>query len=207
MSRYTGPKCRKCRQIGSKLFLKGERCAKKCPLDHNKPYPPGQHGKSSLGKKSEFAKQKREKQKTRYMFGMNEKQFHLIFEKAEKKTGITGDNLLQLLERRLDNVVYRAGFATSRDQARQFINHGLFQVNGKKVNTPSFIVKSLDKFELSTSGKKTKVFENIKNLKLRPPRWMKIDVNKALGEIIDLPKNEDLEKSINSQTIIEFYSK
>ncbi|KKP39055.1 MAG: 30S ribosomal protein S4, small subunit ribosomal protein S4 [Candidatus Peregrinibacteria bacterium GW2011_GWF2_33_10] len=207
MARYTGPKCRRCRQVGIKLFLKGIRCTTKCPLDNAKPFPPGQHGKSNIGKKSEYGRQQREKQKMRYMFGMNEKQFRLMFEKASKKTGVTGDTLLQLLERRLDNVIYRAGFASSRDQAKQYVNHGLFKVNGRNVDMPSFLVKPNDKFEFKASAKKSKIFENLKNLKIRPPRWIKVDVVKGGGEIIDLPRKEDFEKAVAVQSIVEFYSK
>ncbi len=207
MSRYTGPKCRRCRQVSTKLFLKGERCMSKCPLDNNKPYPPGQHGKGHFAKKSEYAKQLREKQKARYTFGLSEKQFKLTFEKAERKAGITGENFFQLLERRLDNVVYRAGLAKSRNQARQYINHGIFEINGQKVDICSFIVKIGDKFEFTSSAKKTAIFEALKSMKIRPPRWIKVDIQKGSGEVIDLPKSEDFEKSINSQPIVEFYSK
>ncbi len=158
MARYTGPDCKLCRREGMKLYLKGERClTKKCPIER-RPYPPGQSGQARRRKPSEYALQLREKQKVRRIYGVLEHQFQILFEEAERRSGMTGENLLQLLELRLDNVIYRMGFASSRDQARQLVSHAHFRVNGTKVNVPSMQLKPGDVVTLDEGSAKTEYF-------------------------------------------------
>ncbi len=207
MARYTGPDCRQCRREGEKLFLKGEKCySEKCPFAKN-PTPPGQHG-ADRKKNSEYATQLREKQKTKRIYGLCEKQFRGYYDKAEKMRGITGENMLILLERRLDNTVYRLGLASSRSQARQIVNHGLITVNGKCVNIPSFLVKKGDVIGIKENKADKKVFSGIKEAKtLNLPKWLTFDNSAMTGTVIALPERADVEQKIEEHMIVELYSK
>jgi len=206
--RYTGPVCRLCRREGEKLFLKGDKCtSQKCPL-LKKNYAPGMHGtKSSFGKRSEFGRQLREKQKAKRIYQTTEKQFSRYYTLASKSTGITGDKMLQLLELRLDNVVYRAGFASSRRQARQVVGHGLIKINGRKCTISSRSVKLGDKVSVNPKTKGVKIFEGLDKKKDTSPKWLKTDLKKGEAEVAFMPEKDDLERSINAQLIVEFYSK
>lgn len=208
MSRYTGPKCRLCRREGMKLYLKGERCeTQKCAIVR-KNYSPGMHGpKGSFSKKSEYARQLREKQKAKRIYFIGEKQFEAYYEKALKTTDITSEALLKLLETRLDNVLYRSGFANSRSQARQIVNHGLVKLNNKKVSIPSAQVKVGDKFEISESNRNSPLFSNVSKRKDTSPKWLKVDLKSLNGEIIRRPEKAELESSIAGHLIVEYYSK
>ena len=207
MARYTGPDCRQCRREGEKLFLKGEKCySEKCPFAKN-PTPPGQHG-ADRKKNSEYATQLREKQKTKRIYGLCEKQFRGYYDKAEKMRGITGENMLILLERRLDNTVYRLGLASSRSQARQIVNHGLITVNCKCVNIPSFLVKKGDVIGIKENKADKKVFSGIKEAKtLNLPKWLTFDNAAMTGTVIALPERADVEQKIEEHMIVELYSK
>ena len=207
MARYTGPDCRQCSREGEKLFLKGEKCySEKCPFAKN-PTPPGQHG-ADRKKNSEYATQLREKQKTKRIYGLCEKQFRGYYDKAEKMRGITGENMLILLERRLDNTVYRLGLASSRSQARQIVNHGLITVNGKCVNIPSFLVKKGDVIGIKENKADKKVFSGIKEAKtLNLPKWLTFDNAAMTGTVIALPERADVEQKIEEHMIVELYSK
>ncbi len=207
MARYTGPDCRQCRREGEKLFLKGEKCySEKCPFAKS-PTPPGQHG-ADRKKNSEYATQLREKQKTKRIYGLCEKQFRGYYDKAEKMRGITGENMLILLERRLDNTVYRLGLASSRSQARQIVNHGLITVNGKCVNIPSFLVKKGDVIGIKENKADKKVFSGIKEAKtLNLPKWLTFDNAAMTGTVIALPERADVEQKIEEHMIVELYSK
>lgn len=205
--RYTGPKCRLCRREGEKLFLKGERCeTQKCAF-LKRSYAPGMHGQG-FNKKTEYAKQLREKQKAKRIFGLSEKQFSGYNDKAnaQKKT-TTGNALLTHLELRVDNVLYRAGLATSRQQARQFVSHGLVLLNGKKIKTPSIQVKVGDTFAVKPAFQKNEVFETLKKSKLKVPTWLKVNMAQLSGEVLVVPEEKDFDKSINIQPVIEFYSR
>lgn len=199
--------CRLCRREGEKLYLKGLRCeSQKCPMI-SKNYPPGQHGQNVKRAKSEFLRQLREKQKAKRIFGLNERQFQNYYKKAVKVLGVTGHEFLKLLEKRLDNVMYRAGFASSRSQARQIVNHGLCFVNAKKVRAPNHMVKVNDKFEIKDKAKKFLLFEDVKNKKNMAPKWLKADLATLSGEVIAEPGKDDFEKSIQINLVIEYYSK
>ncbi len=211
MARYTEAKCRICRREGAKLFLKGERCfTTKCAMDrpHRPPSGPGQHGRARK-KLSEYALQLREKQKTRRTYGLLERQFRTFFEKAEKKKGVTGTNLLVMLETRLDNVVYRLGFASSRNQARQFVRHGLFTLNGRKVNIPSLRVKQGDVIEIPEKRRSIKaIAEAAENIGRRgTPNWLEADYAAFKGTVKAMPEREDIRTEVNEQLIVELYSK
>lgn len=206
MARYTGPTCRQCRREGMKLFLKGDRCyTDKCAFSRRS-YAPGQHGQDRK-KISNYGIQLREKQKARRIYGVLEKQFRKYYEKADKLRGITGENLLRLLEMRLDNAVFRLGLASSRTEARQLVTHGHFLVNGKKVNIPSYEVKVNDVItvcEKSRASEKFKVFaENPKAL----PAWIEGDVANFEGKIVAQPSREDIDVPVNETLIVELYSK
>lgn len=208
MGRYTGPSCRKCRAVGEKLFLKTKKCATaKCMLERRGSRP-GQHGKVRK-KESEYKIQLNEKQKLRNMYGMGEKQFRLCFEKASRMQGVKGNNLLLLLERRLDNVMMRAGFAGSRTQARQIVRHGHVLVNGKKVDIPSFLVRKGDKIEIrEKESSKKLVNSNIELTSGRTvPSWLKVNQEKTEAEVFLLPSLEELDHTINVQLVVELYSK
>lgn len=209
MARYTNAKCKLCRREGEKLFLKGDRCyTNKCEIEKRN-YPPGQHGRRRRGKPSKYNIQLREKQKIRRMYGLLEDQFHSYFEKAANQTGMTGTNLLQLLERRLDNIVYRLGFCSSRAMARQMIRHNHFQVNGTKVNIPSFLVTAGDR--IAPRDKSRKLFiiqESLKNLDTRQTvPYLDIDQGKMEGEFLEIPSRESIPVTMDEQMVVELYSK
>ena len=208
MARYTGAVCRLCRREGQKLFLKGERCySDKCSVAL-RGYAPGQHGQGRK-KTSEYGMQLRAKQTARRFYGVQENQFHHYFEIAERKQGITGDNLLRILESRLDNVVYRVGFASSRAEARQLVGHGHFEVNGKRVDIASYLLKAGDVVsicEKSRSSEKIKAVVEANSA--RPvPQWIDIDRNNLSAKVIALPTREQIEAPVEEQLIVEFYSK
>jgi len=206
MARYIGPSCRLCRREGQKLFLKGERCySTKCALD-KKSYAPGQHGQSRK-KLSDYGHQLREKQKAKRFYGILETQFRNYFEKAAKKKGITGDNLLIMLETRLDNTVFRMGFASSRKEARQLVLHGHFTVNGQKQNIPSFAVKEGDVVKVKEKSTSSPKFKEIKEMSISVPAWITVDVDKLEGKVIAMPRREDIDTPVAEHLIVELYSK
>ena len=208
MARYTGAVCRLCRREGTKLFLKGARCmSDKCAIAR-RAYSPGQHGRRRT-KLSNYAVQLREKQKVRRIYGIGEHQFRLYFKKAERAKGVTGSILLQLLERRLDNVIFSLGFATSRTEGRQIVKHKFAMVNSRPVNVPSYLVKPKDVVSIKSDAKKVKrIRENIKLTKERThPGWLLVDQEKLQGEIVKLPVREDVQFPIQEQLIVELYSK
>lgn len=208
MARYTGPSCRLCRRENLKLFLKGERCyTDKCAFERRQ-YPPGQHGQGRT-KFSSYGEQLREKQKVKRVYGLLEKQFRLTFNRAARKRGVTGDNLIAILESRFDNMVYRLGFAASRNDARQLIRHGHFTVNGTKVNIPSSILKPGDVVQpREKSTKIEKIKESIETAKQRGvPAWLEIDVEKFEGKVVALPKRDEITMPMNEQLIVELYSR
>ncbi|NLB18923.1 MAG: 30S ribosomal protein S4 [Syntrophomonadaceae bacterium] len=209
MGRYTASVCRQCRREGEKLFLKGDRCySPKCAIDR-KPYGPGQHGQGRPRKPTEYGLQLREKQKAKRVYGIMEKQFHNYFVKAERQSGITGENLLIMLERRLDNVVYRLGFAASRKEARQLIGHGHFMVDGKKVDIASFLVKPGQEIEIKQRSKESAKFKEIQAQAAyrNPPDWLELDVENLRGRVLALPKRENIEATIEEHLIVELYSR
>jgi small subunit ribosomal protein S4 len=208
MARYTDASCRLCRREGEKLYLKGERCTtNKCSISR-RPYAPGQHGQGRK-KLSEYGLQLREKQKARRYYGVLESQFRKYFDMAVKKKGITGENLLQILELRLDNVVYRMGLAASRPEARQLVRHGHFAVNGKKVNIPSYLVKLGDVVTVKDKSKSSPKMKDNKELAAgRPsPKWLEYDTEEMTGKIAALPLREDIDLPIKESLIVELYSK
>lgn len=208
MARYTGPVCRLCRREGMKLYLKGERCyTDKCAIDRRN-YAPGQHGQRR-SKQSEYGSQLREKQKVRRVYGVLENQFNTYFKKADRQTGITGDNLLTTLERRLDNVVYRLGFADSRAQARQFVRHNHFTLNGSKANIPSMQLKVGDVIKLKEKSKDSAIIKEIvEGLGQKtPPAWLELDVENLSGKVVALPNREDIDLPIQEHLIVELYSR
>jgi small subunit ribosomal protein S4 len=206
MARYTDASCRLCRREGQKLFLKGERCySTKCALEKRN-YAPGQHGQSRK-KMSEYGLQLREKQKAKRFYGLLETQFRNLFDKAAKRKGMTGENLLIMLESRLDNVVFRMGFASSRKEARQLVNHGHFTVNGKKVDIPSFEVKAGDVIKVKEKSTSSPKFKEIKEMTISVPSWITVDVDKLEGKVVALPKREDIDTPIEEHLIVELYSK
>ena len=208
MATYREAKCRLCRREGGKLFLKGDKCfSGKCPFE-KRPMAPGQHGLAAARKKvSEYGKQLREKQKVKRIYGVQEGQFRNVYEKADRMKGITGENMLSLLERRLDNVIYRMGIGGSRAQARQLVNHGHFLVNGKKVNIPSYTVKVGDIIAVRENKTSNKYFEAVKSAKVNPPKWLEFDSEKLQGKILALPQREDIDSQIAEHMIVELYSK
>lgn len=208
MARYTDAVCRLCRREGQKLFLKGDRCyTDKCSVDR-RTYPPGQHGQGRK-KPSEYGLQSREKQKTRRYYGVLESQFRKYFDMAERKAGVTGTNLLQILETRLDNVVYRLGMAMSRPEARQLVLHGHFTVNGKKVNIPSYLVKAGETISLCEKSRGLEKFKIVieSNASRVPPKWLDLDRNTLQAKVISLPQREDIDLPIEEHLIVELYSK
>jgi len=209
MARYIGPKCKICRRESEKLFLRGSRCfSDKCSFTR-RGYPPGAHGKTGRRKLSSYATQLREKQKVKAVYGILEQQFRKIFQDASRRTGATGDNLLIALERRIDNVIYHMGVASSRAQSRQYIKHGHILVNGKKVDIPSFLVKPNQTITITDALKKNSTVK--KSLDERDPEkivtWIKFDRNAVSGTIVRLPKREDITFPIQEHLIIELYSK
>ncbi|HHU17084.1 MAG TPA: 30S ribosomal protein S4 [Clostridiales bacterium] len=206
MARYTDASCRLCRREGQKLFLKGERCySTKCAIEKRN-YAPGQHGQSRK-KVSEYGLQLREKQKAKRFYGVLESQFRNYFDKAEKKKGITGENLLIMLETRLDNVVFRMGFASSRKEARQLVRHGHFTVNGRKQNIPSFAVKAGDVIKVKEKSASSPKFKEIKEMSISVPSWITVDVEKLEGKVVAMPSREDIDTPIAEHLIVELYSK
>ncbi len=210
MARYTGPRCRLCRREGMKLFLKGERCyTDKCAFERRS-YPPGQHGQAQMrAKRSDYGIRLREKQKVKRIYGVSEKQFKKYFDRADRMRGQTGHNLLQLLERRLDNVVYRLGFASSRAQARQMVVHGLFKVNGRTVDIPSYLVRPGEVIELKEKYRQNPyIQENLEAVVRRGvPQWLELDAENFKGTVKALPTREDVTMPIQEQLIVEFYSR
>ena len=207
MATYREAKCKLCRREGAKLFLKGEKCyMDKCPFN-KRPVAPGQHGVSRK-KVSEYGQQLREKQKTKRIYGVQEGQFRKYYETADRMKGVTGENMLSLLERRMDNVVFRMGLAGSRTQARQLVSHGHFVVNGRKVNIPSYIVKAGETVAVKESSKNNKFFEAVKGTKSgNMPKWVEFDTEKLEGKVIALPTREDVDSQIAEHMIVELYSK
>lgn len=208
MARYIGSVCKICRREGLKLFFKGDRCSTdKCSFERRS-YSPGQHGQSS-GKVSEYALQLREKQKVKRMYGLMETQFSNTFVKAEREKGITGENLISLLEKRLDNVVFRLAMAASRRQARMLITQGHFMVNGKKVTIPSYLLKENDTISIAAKSAKSGVFvENIASIDKRSvPQWLELDGKSLKGTVRRLPTRDDVTIPIQEQLIVELYSK
>lgn len=208
MARYTGPACKLCRREGQKLFLKGERCySGKCSVAQ-RAYAPGQHGQGRK-KTSEYGLQLRAKQRARRFYGVLESQFHHYFEMAERKPGVTGTNLLRILESRLDNVVYRVGFASSRAEARQLVTHGHYEVNGKRVNIPSYLLRAGDVVKVcaksADTDKMKAVFETNSG---RPvPQWIDVNAEAHEAKILNLPERDQIEAPVEEQLIVEFYSK
>ena len=206
MARYTDANCKLCRREGQKLFLKGERCySTKCAIERRN-YAPGQHGQARK-KQSEYGLQLREKQKAKRFYGVPETQFRNTFEKAENKKGQTGENLMIALETRLDNVVFRLGFAASRKEARELVTHGHFTVNGKKANIPSMEVKAGDVIKVKEKSQSSPKFKEIKEMSITVPSWMTVDVEKLEGKVVAMPRREDIDTPIAEHLIVELYSK
>lgn len=208
MSRYCESVCRLCRRENQKLFLKGDRCyTEKCSFER-RGYPPGQHGQGRI-KFSEYGLQLRGKQKIKRLYGLQEKQFRNLFEKAERMKGVTGSNLLSMLESRLDNAAYRAGFSTSRTEARQLIRHGHFCVNGVKVDIPSYLVKKGDVVEVREKSKNTLAIQNaLESVKRREiPQWLELDVAARKATVRDNPSREDITMPMEERLVVELYSK
>jgi len=209
LARYTGSVCRICRRENLKLFLKGDRCyGDKCAFDR-RGYAPGEHGQRRRGKLSDYGIQLREKQKVKRMYCLSEKQFRLTFEKADSQKGVTGTNLLVLLERRLDNVVYRLGFVNSRTQGRHLVRHRHFLVNGKKVNVPSYLIKVGDEITLGEKSQKVQVIGDAMEAVVRRgvPQWLELDKDKFKGVVKNMPVRDDLTMPMQEQLIVELYSK
>ncbi|MFO7941712.1 MAG: 30S ribosomal protein S4 [Bacillota bacterium] len=209
MARYTGPKCRICRREGEKLFLKGDRCfTEKCAMER-RPYPPGDHGQSRRRKQSEYGLQLREKQKTRRIYGVMEKQFHRYYEQAARRKGVTGELLLQYLERRLDNVIYRLGLASSRTEGRQLVRHGHFLVNGRKTDIPSYEVREGDVIDLKQASRQLPRFQELAELAAGRglPEWLSMDWENSRGIVMRLPNREDIDITVQEHLIVEMYSR
>jgi len=209
LANHMGSDCRICRRENVKLFLKGDRCySDKCAFDRRS-YPPGEHGERRGRKISDYGVQLREKQKIKRIYGLSEKQFHLFFERADRQKGITGANLLVALERRLDNVVYRLGFANSRTQARQLVQHSHFLVNGKKVNIPSLLVRAGDVVEVRERSRKIQLIQDSLDAVVRRgvPQWLDLEKDNLKGVIKNLPVREDLTMPMQEQLVVELYSK
>jgi small subunit ribosomal protein S4 len=206
VARDLGPKCRVCRREGMKLFLKGERClTEKCAIERRS-YPPGEHGRGRI-KQSEYLLQLREKQKARRYYGLLEKQFRNTYEKASRKSGVTGENLLRALETRLDNVVYRLGFAGSRAQARQLVRHGHFLVNGRRVNIPSYQVKPDDVITVRPGSKAQQLIRDATDLTASVAPWLQADHEGLTGKVLRMPERSEIDTPVQEQLIIELYSK
>ncbi len=209
MARYTGPSCKLCRREKMKLFLKGTKCfTEKCPVER-KNYPPGQHGLSRRAKVSDYSIQLREKQKVKRTYGVLETQFRNYFELASSQKGRTGENLVKLLERRLDNIIYRSGLAPSRKSARQLILHKHFKINGSVVNIPSYLLKAGDTIQVKDKSKQVKVFhESMKRIKDDMlPAWLQVDKSALKGTLLAIPERIDIPFTANEQLIVELYSK
>ncbi len=208
MARYTGAVCRLCRREGAKLFLKGDRCyTEKCSLSR-RDYAPGEAGRKRA-KESEYRIQLREKQKTKRLYGLLEKQFHHYYEMASRQKGITGENLLRIIESRLDNVVYRLGFAKSRAEARQQVRHGHIYVNGHRADIPSLRVRPGDLVSVAPKARELLVIKSalISNERVQVPAWLEVDIEKLQGSVLSLPSRDQIDADINEQLIVELYSK
>lgn len=211
MARHTGPVCRLCRREGEKLFLKGRKCyTEKCPVSRRQ-YPPGQHGPAHARrrKQSEYAVQLREKQKVKRMYGLHERQFRNLFERANKQSGVTGENLLTLLECRLDNIVFRMGFATSRNQARQLVRHRHIEVNGRVTDIPSYIMQPGDELAVRNASRDLLVVESSLESRTRPSlgEWLALDQKARVGRMVRHPERQDVPMAVQEQLIVELYSK
>ena len=206
MAKYTGADCRICRREGCKLFLKGERCtSKKCAMER-RPVIPGQHG-ASRKRVTEYGLQLREKQKVKRMYGILEKQFRKYYEDAVRMKGVTGANMLSLIERRLDNVVYRMGIGASRAECRQIVNHGHICVNGKRVNIASYRVNVGDVITIKESKQELEMFKDLKGMKIVMPKWLEFNTETLTGKVAALPVREDIDTDIKEQLIVELYSR
>ena len=206
MARSIDPKCKKCRREGMKLFLKGERClTEKCSIERRS-YPPGQHGRGRI-KQSQYLTQLREKQKAKRYYGVLERQFRNYYEKASRKSGVTGENLLRQLECRLDNIVYRLGFAASRAQARQLVRHGHFHVNGRRVNIPSFQVRPDDVLSVTTGTAAEATIRDATDLTASVAQWLQADHDNLTGKVLRYPDREEIDTPVQEQLIVELYSK
>ena len=207
MARYTGPR------EGEKLFLKGDRCfSPKCPFERDRGYPPGEHGRLAQFRRrrtSDYARQLREKQKARRIYGVLERQFRRYYREAERRSGLTGENLLIVLESRLDNVIYRLGFADSRAQARQLVQHGHFVVNKYRTSVPSYIVRPEDRIVLREGSRKRTYFQERAQIldEARVPNWLSLDANTMVARVLQLPTREDVTSDLNEQLIVEYYSR
>jgi len=211
MARYTGPVCKLCRREGEKLFLKGERCfTPKCAVER-RAYPPGEHGRYSgrRSRESDYSLQLRGKQKAKRIYGVLERQFRRYFRDAQKRPGLTGLNLLQVLESRLDNVVYRLGFAESRSQARQMVNHGHFMVNSRRNDVASTILQPGDVVAVRETSKQRSYFKTLKQAEevRTPPTWVEADLNNLSGRVLRLPERAEIDGNLNEQLIVEYYSR
>ncbi len=209
MAVYHDAKCRLCRRAGMKLFLKGARCySDKCAIER-RAYAPGEHGKSRRVKETDYGTQLREKQKARRTYGVLERQFRNYFEKAARAKGVTGEVLLQMLERRLDNVVYRMGFAANRGQSRQLVRHGHFRVNGRNVDIPSFLLRVGDSVEVRDRSKKLVVIQSALESRKgqSAPEWLETNADNMTGRVLNIPARESIATPINEQLIVELYSK
>jgi small subunit ribosomal protein S4 len=215
MARYTGPVCRLCRRERTKLFLKGERCySLKCPVSeavtdrHSRAYPPGEHGRDRMRQGSEYPSQLREKQKARRIYGVLEKQFRNLYEEANRQPGITGENLLRMLELRLDNVTFRAGWGASRSQARQLVRHGHILVNGKRVTIPSYRVRVEDVVSLTTKSREMYIVRrNLDTLDRQLPLWLDSGEGRTQVRVASLPERQQIDESVRESLIVELYSK
>lgn len=206
MARYTGPVCRLCRREGIKLYLKGDKCySDKCSVA-KRAYAPGQHGQSRK-KLSNYGIQLREKQKARRIYGVLESQFRDYYDKADRAKGVTGENLLRMLEKRLDNAVFRLGFAGSRAEARQLVRHGHFTVNGRKVNIPSYQVRVGDTIAVKASSRSSEKFKALSEVSKATPQWLTADMEKLEGKVVAEPKREDIDIPVQETLIVELYSK
>jgi small subunit ribosomal protein S4 len=211
MARYTGPVCKLCRREGQKLFLKGVKCyTEKCPVDRRS-YPPGQHGPAQARrrKQSDYATQLREKQKVKRMYGLHEKQFRNLFESAAQAQGVTGENLLVMLESRLDNVVFRMGFAASRNQARQLVRHRHVEVNGRVVDVPSYHLKAGDEIAIRSASKDALMVQSSLESRTRASllEWLTLDEKNRVGRVVRTPTRQDIPLAVQEQLIVELYSK
>lgn len=206
MARYTGPSCKLCRREGVKLYLKGDRCyTDKCAIAR-RAYAPGQHGQGRK-KVTNYGLQLREKQKAKRIYGLLETQFRKTYAEAERQKGITGENLLRILEMRIDNIVYRLGFASSRSEARQLVRHGHFTVNGKKVNIPSYQVRVNDIIAVKEKSMQDEKFKALAEVATNVPKFLTVDKDKMEGQVVALPQREDIDIPVNETLIVELYSK
>jgi small subunit ribosomal protein S4 len=213
MARYTGPVCKLCRREGEKLFLKGERCnSSKCPFEKGRAYPPGDRGRLAQFRRrrqSVYAVQLREKQKARRIYGVLERQFRRYYREAERRAGLTGENLLSLLETRLDNVVYRLGFADSRAQARQLVQHGHFLLNGRRSYSPSYNVRPDDEIQVREGSRSRTYFKERSKIldEKRVQDWLSLDLKGMSGRVLRVPSREDIDTTLQEQLIVEYYSR